>query len=145
MLTDLGCLAARRPVPLDASRHAGVACLPWPAWRVLRTPPGPGDLPDIRNAPSFGDGCVVNMAGPCVLAFVPRFVDPGRATLPRFLAPGAVIAAGEFAASGAVGARSGRIARLAAWTPWDGRALRILSASVFAALALRLVPEGRRT
>ena len=143
----LGYLVARHPVLFDVIRYAGVAYLLWLAWKALRAPPGLGEIPDIRGARAFRDGFVVNMTNPKValfiLAFVPQFVDPGRAALPQFLVLGAVIAVGGFAANGAVGAFSGRIARLSARTPGVGQALRILSATVFAALALRLVLEGR--
>ena len=144
----LGYLVAQHPILFDVIRYAGVAYLLWLAWKALRTPLGARDMPDIRHARAFGDGLIVNLTNPKVvlfiLAFVPQFVDPGRAVLPQFLILGAVIAVGGFIINGAVGAFSGRIANLMARTPTVGQVLRILSASIFATLALRLVLEGRR-
>ncbi|MYH59289.1 MAG: LysE family translocator [Boseongicola sp. SB0675_bin_26] len=144
----LGYLVTQHPILFDVIRYAGVAYLLWLAQKSLRTPLGARDMPDIRHARAFRDGLVVNLTNPKValfiLAFVPQFVDPDRAVLPQFLILGAVIAVGGFVINGAVGAFSGRIANLMARTPTVEQALRILSASIFATLALRLVLEGRR-
>lgn len=150
MLTGLGLgyLVAQHPILFDVIRYAGVAYLLWLAQKTLRTPLGAPDMPDIRPAKAFRDGLIVNLTNPKValfiLSFVPQFVDPGRAILPQFVILGAVIAVGGFIVNGAVGAFSGRIFHLLARTPKVERALRILSASIFATLALRLVLEGRR-
>ena len=144
----LGYLVTQHPILFDVIRHGGVVYLLWLAQKTLRTPLGARDMPDIRHARAFRDGLIVNLTNPKValfiLAFVPQFVDPGRAGLPQFLVLGAVIATGGFIINGAVGAFSGKIARLMARTPKVGQALRVLSASIFAILALRLVQEGRR-
>lgn len=144
----LGYLAARHPILFDVTRYAGVAYLLWLAQKTLRTPLSSRDMPDIRSAKAFTDGLIVNLTNPKValfiLAFVPQFVNPGRAVLPQFLALGAIVATGGFVINGAVGAFSGRIARVTARMPRLEQAFRILSASIFAALALRLVLEGRR-
>ncbi len=144
----LGYLVAQHPILFDVIRFAGVAYLLWLAHKALRTPLGAPDMPDIWPAKAFRDGLIVNLTNPKValfiLAFVPQFVDPGRAVLPQFLILGAVIAVGGFIINGAVGAFSGRIAQLMARTPRVEQALRVLSASIFATLALRLVLEGRR-
>lgn len=144
----LGYLVAQHPILFDVIRYAGVAYLLWLAQKTLRTPLGARDMPDTRHARTFRDGLIVNLTNPkaalFILAFVPQFVDPGRAVLPQFLILGSVIAAGGFVISGAVGAFSGRIARLTTQTPKVGLALRVLSASILTALALRLVLEGRR-
>ena len=144
----LGYLVAQHPILFDVIRYAGVAYLLWLAQKTLRAPLSARDMPDIRSAKAFTDGLVVNLTNPKValfiLAFVPQFVDPGRAVLPQFLALGAIVATGGFVINGAVGAFSGRIARLTARMPRVEQALRILSASIFATLALRLVLEGRR-
>ena len=144
----LGYLVAQHPILFDVIRYAGVVYLLWLALKTLRTPLATRDMPDIRHARAFRDGLVVNLTNPKValfiLAFVPQFVDPGRAVLPQFLMLGAVIAAGGFVINGAVGAFSGKIAHLMARTPKLDQALRVISASIFATLALRLVLEGRR-
>lgn len=144
----LGYLVAQHPILFDVIRYAGVAYLLWLAQKTLRTPISARDIPDIRSAKAFTDGLIVNLTNPKValfiLAFVPQFVDPGRAVLPQFLALGAIVATGGFVINGAVGASSGRIARVTARMPRLEQALRILSASIFATLALRLVLEGRR-
>ena len=144
----LGYLVAQHPILFDVVRYAGVAYLLWLAQKTLRAPLGAPGMPDIRHARAFRDGLIVNLTNPKValfiLAFVPQFVDPGRAVLPQFLILGAVIAVGGFFINGAVGAFSGSIAHLMARTPKVEQAFRILSASIFATLALRLVLEGRR-
>ena len=137
----LGYLVAQHPILFDVIRYAGVAYLLWLAQKTLRIPFSARDMPDIRPAKAFADGLIVNLTNPKValfiLAFVPQFVDPGRTVLPQFLALGAIVAAGGFVVNGAVGAFSGRIARLMARTPRVDQVLRVVSASIFAALALR--------
>ncbi len=144
----LGYLVAQHPILFDVIRHAGAGYLLWLAQKSLRTPLGARDMPRIRPARAFGDALIANLTNPkaalFILAFVPQFVDPGRAVLPQFLALGAVIAIGGMAINGAVGVFSGRIARLTARTPKVEQVLGVLSASIFASLAHRLVLEGRR-
>ena len=144
----LGALVAGAPWAFDAIRWIGVGYLLWLAWKTLRTPIGAGGRPAVRPARAFRDGLVVNLTNPKVilfiLAFVPQFVDPARAVLPQFLVFGAVLALGGFVINGLVGVFSGGLGRALVRNPRAERVLRVVSASVFGALALRLLWEGKR-
>ncbi|MCX7645650.1 MAG: LysE family translocator [Rhodobacteraceae bacterium] len=144
----VGALVARHPAAFDAIRWAGVAYLVWLAWRTLRAPPGAGARSVVRPARAFRDGLVVNLTNPKVilfiLAFVPQFVDPAGPVLAQFLVFGAVIATGGLVINGAVGVFSGGLGRLLARDPRVERGLRLATASLFGALALRLALEARR-
>jgi threonine/homoserine/homoserine lactone efflux protein len=145
----LGALVAAHPAAFDAIRYAGVAYLLWLVWRTLRSPVGAGDRPAVRPSRAFRDGLVVNLTNPKVilfiLAFVPQFVDPARPVLAQFLILGTVIAAGGFAVNGLVGVFAGGIGRQMARDPRIERILRVVTATVFGGLAVRLALEGRRT
>jgi len=144
----LGAVIARAPWAFDAIRWVGVAYLIWLAWRTLTSPIGGGDRPAVRASRAFRDGLIVNLTNPKVilfiLAFVPQFVDPARAVMPQFLVFGAVLALGGFVINGAVGVFSGGLGRALARSARAERGLRYVTATVFGALALRLVLEGRR-
>lgn len=144
----LGALVASAPWAFDTIRWAGVAYLLWLAWRTLRSPLGGAERPAVRPARAFRDGLVVNLTNPKVilfiLAFLPQFVDPARAVLPQFLILGAVLSLGGFVVNGAVGVFSGGLGRMLARNAAVERGLRMASASIFGALALRLALEGRK-
>lgn len=144
----LGALIASAPWAFDAIRWIGVVYLLWLAWRTLRTPIGGGQKPAVHPSRSFRDGLLVNLTNPKVilfiLAFVPQFIDPTRPVLPQFLIFGAVLALGGFAVNGMVGVFSGGIGRALARNTGIERILRVISATVFGGLALRLAIEGRR-
>jgi threonine/homoserine/homoserine lactone efflux protein len=144
----VGALVARHPEAFDAIRWAGVGYLLWLAWRTLRTPIGAADRPAVRPSRAFRDGLIVNLTNPKVilfiLAFVPQFVNPAAPILPQFLVFGAVISAGGFVVNGAVGVFSGGLGRALARSARLERALRLVTATVFGALAVRLMLEGRR-
>ncbi|AZQ69310.1 LysE family translocator [Silicimonas algicola] len=144
----LGALVAAHPAAFDAIRYAGVAYLLWLVWRTLRSPLGAGGGPAVRPSRAFRDGLVVNLTNPKVilfiLAFVPQFVDPARPVLAQFLVLGTVIAAGGFVVNGLVGVFAGGIGRHMARDARIERILRIVTATVFGGLAVRLALEGRR-
>ncbi len=144
----LGWLVAEYPVLFDVIRYLGVVYLLGLAWRTLTAPPLTSDAPAVRPARAFRDGLIVNLTNPKVilfiLAFVPQFVDPTRAVLPQFLIFGAVIAFGGFFINGAVGVFAGGIGQHMARNPRFETALRWITASIFGALALRLILEGKR-
>lgn len=143
----LGALVAAYPVAFDVIRYVGVAYLIWLAWRTLRSPLTTTEGPDIRASRAFRDGLLVNLTNPKVilfiLAFVPQFVDPARPVLPQFLIYGSVIALGGFFVNGAVGVFAGGIGRQLARNPRIERVLRIVTSTIFGALALRLALEKR--
>jgi len=144
----VGALVARHPAAFDAIRWAGVAYLLWLAWRTLSTPHGVSGRPAVRPARAFRDGLVVNLTNPKVilfiLAFVPQFVDPAGPVPAQFLVLGSVIALGGFVINGAVGVFSGGLGRVLARDPRVERGLRLVTASLFGALALRLALEARK-
>lgn len=144
----LGAAIAGAPWAFDAIRWGGVAYLLWLAWRTLRTPVGAAERPPVRPARAFRDGLIVNLTNPKVilfiLAFVPQFVDPARPVLPQFLVLGAVLALGGFVINGAVGVFSGGLGRAFARSAALERGLRIASASIFGALAVKLALEARK-
>lgn len=140
----LGAAIAAAPGSFDLIRWIGVAYLLWLAVSVLRNA---GDLPSL-GVPALGlraavlRGFLVNLTNPkvilFVLAFVPQFVDPARPVLLQFLILGGVIALGGFIINGIVGAGAGRLGRRMTRTPAIRRWLDRISATIFAALALRL-------
>ena len=144
----LGALIASAPWAFDMIRWIGVAYLVWLAWRTLRTPLGGGTRPAVHPSRAFRDGLFVNLTNPKVilfiLAFVPQFIDPTRPVLPQFLIFGAVLALGGFVVNGMVGVFSGGIGRALAGNARVEQILRVVSATVFGGLALRLAIEGRR-
>ena len=144
----LGWLVADYPVLFDVIRYAGVAYLVWLAWRTLRSPLGQSESAPVHPARAFRDGLVVNLTNPKVilfiLAFLPQFVDPTRAVLPQFLIFGAMIAGFGFFINSAVGVFAGGIGQHMAKNPRIELALRWITASIFGALALRLILEGKR-
>ena len=134
----VGGLVAAHPEALLAIRWLGAAYLLYMAWGILRAETAG---PDMRPARPFRDGLLVNLTNPKVilfiLAFVPQFVTPDRAVLPQFLVMGAVLSLGGFVVNGVAGMLAGLVqARLAgAGGAWARR----IAATIFAALALRLV------
>ncbi|MGX0975988.1 threonine/homoserine/homoserine lactone efflux protein [Roseovarius sp. MBR-51] len=143
-LAGLGLAAAiaAQPVVLDVIRWLGVGYLLWLAWGALRMGPMRPDAPVLGVARAFREGMMVNLLNPkvilFVLAFVPQFIDPGRAILPQFLIFGLVLAVGGFVINGAVGVFAGGLGRRLTTSPRFARGLGIASATIFTALAARL-------
>lgn len=136
----LGALVATVPVAFEVIRWVGVAYLIWLAVQTLRQSGQAGDVPAKSPRRAFRAGLVVNLTNPkvilFVLAFVPQFVVPeAGSVLGQFLIFGAVLSLGGFIINGAVGVfASGAGRRLAQ----GSRVLDWITASVFAALAVRL-------
>ncbi len=143
----LGVLIQGMPFLFDVIRYAGVAYLLWLAWRTLRTPLN-GHQPQVYPARAFRDALIVNLTNPKVilfiLAFLPQFVDPARPVLPQFLLLGVVIAAGGFVINGLVGVFAGGVGQRMTQSRRFDQILRVLSATIFGALAIRLLLEGKR-
>ncbi len=139
----LGALVATSPWLFDAIRWGGVAYLVWLAISAVRHGAVAPDVPQIRPSRAFREALIVNLTNPkvilFVLAFVPQFVDPERGPiLTQFLLFGLILSAGGLIVNGAVGVFAGGIGRGIARSPRFGVILGWVSASVFAALALRL-------
>ena len=138
----LGAAVAAAPWLFEVIRWVGVGYLLWLAWATLRAGPLRTDLPAVRPGRAFREGLVVNLTNPkvilFVLAFVPQFVDPGRAILPQFSIFGVVLAFGGLMVNGVVGVFAGgigvRMARTPQITLWLGR----VTAAIFLGLAVRL-------
>ena len=144
----LGWLVTEYPILFDVIRYAGVAYLIWLAWRTFTSPLGATDSPPVHPARAFRDGLIVNLTNPKVilfiLAFVPQFVDPTAAVLPQFLAFGAMIAIFGFFINAAVGVFAGGIGQHMAKNPRFEAVLRWITATIFGALAFRLLLEDKR-
>ncbi|QBF33550.1 threonine transporter RhtB [Thalassococcus sp. S3] len=143
----LGALVAAAPWLFGVIRWLGVAYLLWLAWKTLNTPLTQGGRA-VRPSRAFRDGLIVNMSNPAVilfiLAFIPQFVDPARAILPQFMLFGGIIAILGFAVKAAVGLTAGGIGAALTRNPTIERGLRILSATVFGALAARVALSAGR-
>ncbi len=139
----LGALVGASPWLFDAIRWVGICYLLWLAVQAVRHGAVAPDLPQVHPSRAFREALVVNLTNPkvilFVLAFLPQFVDPGRgAILPQFLVLGLILSTGGLIVNGLVGVFAGGIGRRLARSPRFGLWLGWVSASVFAALALRL-------
>ncbi|WP_299281064.1 LysE family translocator [uncultured Tateyamaria sp.] len=135
----LGAVVAALPWAFEAIRWVGVAYLLWLAAQTLRSTVKAA-VPTTTPRRAFRSGLFVNLTNPkvilFVLAFVPQFVDPAAGpVLGQFLIFGAMLALGGFVINGAVGVFAGGIGQQLAR---GSRVLDWISASVFAALAVRL-------
>lgn len=144
----LGAVVAVAPWLFGVIRWLGVAYLLYLAWKTLNTRLD-AKGPAVRPARAFRDGLIVNLSNPAVilfiLAFIPQFVDPGRAILPQFIVYGAVIALLGFVVKSIVGLTAGGLGAALARNPVLEKALRWLSATVFGALALRMAATAGRS
>jgi threonine/homoserine/homoserine lactone efflux protein len=143
----LAALVAAWPAAFETIRWVGVAFLLWVAWRALRDPLAAGPSAPIRPARAFRDGMLCNLTNPKValfmLAFLPQFVRPQGDVLQQFLALGLIISVGGLMVNGSVGAFAGGIGRRLTASPVLERALRVVTATLFGALALRLAFDRR--
>ncbi|MFZ7093319.1 LysE family translocator [Primorskyibacter sp. 2E233] len=144
----LSALLATMPGAFEVIRWAGVAYLLWLAVRTLLSPFGGPDVAGLSAARAFSQGFVVNLTNPKVilfiLAFVPQFVDPTRAILPQFLVFGAALSLGGLIVNGLVGQFAGHLRGALSGGTMVEKALRYVSATLFAGLALRLAISTAR-
>jgi threonine/homoserine/homoserine lactone efflux protein len=148
LLAGLGMAALLRAQPLlfDLFRGAGAAYLAWLGYRRLRAP---GLAPAGRRAPptawfSYRRGFVSNLLNPKVLAFiavfVTQFVTPGMAPVAlQFLVYGAIIAGMGFGFDALLALLCGGVGRMLLERPLFQRCANWVMASVYLALALRLL------
>lgn len=138
----LGAAVAAMPWLFDVIRWVGVAYLLWLALGALKGGAVTSDIPPVRPSRAFRQGLIVNLTNPkvilFVLAFLPQFTDPARPLLPQFLALGVVMSLGGLLVNGAVGLGAGGIGRRLVGSARFTRWLGWVSASIFAALAVRL-------
>lgn len=135
----LGALVAAVPLAFEVIRWVGVAYLLWLAMQTLRRSASTSAATVVPRR-AFRAGLLVNLTNPkvilFVLAFVPQFVSPEAGpVLVQFLIFGSLLAIGGFVINGAVGVFAGGAGQRLAQ---GSRVLDYISASVFAALAVRL-------
>lgn len=144
----LDAVVAAAPWVFGVVRWLGVAYLLWLAIKTLRQPLVGENTRPVRPSRAFRDGAIVNLSNPSVilfiLALIPQFVDPSLAILPQFLIMGGTIAVLGFVVKSVVGVSAGGLGRALASSPRIERALRITTASIFGALALRIALTGAR-
>ncbi|MEV7808014.1 LysE family transporter [Microbispora sp. NPDC088329] len=105
---------------------------------------GPPTGPDPRRLRAFWQGMVTNLLNPKVIlfniAFLPQFVNPalGHFTV-QFLVLGLPLVLLGLGVDATVGALTGRLAALLRRSRRFARGLNVVSGSVFAVLAVRLV------
>jgi len=147
----LSALLVAVPMAYDIVRVAGACYLAWLAWQTWRTSP-PVASNVTESQPYFAiwrDGAATGILNPKValfqLSLFPQFVDPAHGSvLMQSLVLGAtqlvVLAANDSAwVLGASRVRT-MIGKRPAWDAWSRRLL----AGIFAALAARLLSDGRR-
>ncbi|MEP1610874.1 MAG: LysE family translocator [Roseobacter sp.] len=136
----LSALLANSPVAFDVIRWAGVAYLLWLAYQSLTATPPNFETPRVRSSQAFKNGLLVNLTNPKVilfiLAFIPQFVRPDAGPiLFQFFVFGAIVGVGGLAINGIVGMGVGKFSQRLAR---HARALNVLTAGIFTALAMRI-------
>jgi threonine/homoserine/homoserine lactone efflux protein len=139
----LGAIIAAFPWIFDVIRWIGVAYLLYLAVTALRASTQSGETVRLTSAQAFRQGYFVNLSNPkvilFVLAFVPQFVDPTQGSvLLQFIMFGGIIAFGGFWVNGLVGAFAGGLGQAMAGSEKFQRGIGYETATIFAALALRL-------
>ncbi|KAB8174522.1 LysE family translocator [Microbispora catharanthi] len=149
-MSGLSALFAHLPVLYHVLRWAGAAYLVYLAVKAFRDhgTDGAGEVtltgPDPRRLRAFWHGMVTNLLNPKVIlfniAFLPQFVNPslGHVAI-QFLILGLTLVLLGLGVDATVGALAGRLAALLRRSRRFARGLNIVSGSVFAALAVRLV------
>lgn len=139
-------LSEHVPGALDVIRWLGAGYLLWLAWQSLRRPSRrTGAEPSAGR--QIGAGIFVGLTNPqgagVVLTLLPQFIDPARNVFTQSLVLGLVLSLTAFFVNATFGllAANARVAVLS--RPMFARALRLLSAGIFGALALRLVAGHR--
>ena len=144
----LGAVVAALPWLFDMIRWMGVTYLLYLAWGAVRNEAFSGCATAKPAHFAFRAGMVVNLTNPkvilVVLAFIPQFVNPERASvLLQFLIFGAIIALSGFVVNGLVGIfASGAGGRLIS-NPRVSHLMGRVTGGIFAALAVRLAVMER--
>ncbi|MDL5202945.1 LysE family translocator [Streptomyces sp. ALI-76-A] len=143
----LSALFLALPTLYHVLRWAGAAYLLYLAVKAFRDRSVPGEEGEPAGAGmrrAFWQGAVTNLLNPKVIlfnvAFLPQFVDPSLGHVRgQFLLLGATIVVMGFLWDGFVGLLAGRLAGLLRRSTRVNRALNVVSGTVFAGLAVRLV------
>jgi len=149
----LGALIGAAPQALAAVRIAGALFLLYLAvatWRSSRAEPRREEVPRRSLRRTYLMATLTNLANPKVilfyLAFVPQFVGTGPGTWPvtaQLLLLGLVFIVIGLAVDGTAGLLSGALSERITARPGIRRWMERASATVFAALAVRLVADSR--
>jgi threonine/homoserine/homoserine lactone efflux protein len=143
----LSALFLTLPTLYQVLRWAGAAYLLYLAVKAFRDRSAPGEAEAASGAGmrrAFWQGAVTNLLNPKVIlfnvAFLPQFVDPSLGHVRgQFLLLGITIVLMGFLWDGFVGLLSGRLAALFRRSARVNRALNVISGTVFAGLAVRLL------
>ncbi len=149
----LAALVAASPWTFDAIRYAGAAYLIWMAVQMIRTPPTFGDGGTSTSqslGASFRQGLLTNLANPkvivFVLAFLPQFVDPARASIGlQIFLLGILFGTTGTLILCAVALMGGRLRGLFAHHPLAPKLLGWVSGTLLGGLAIGLLLAGKRT
>ncbi|MFK3772267.1 LysE family translocator [Pseudomonas sp. NPDC089406] len=151
----LGITALVMAVPLayDALRIAGALYLLYLAWQALR--PGGRSPFQVRDLPAdsprrlFGMGLLTSLLNPKIavmyLSLMPQFIEPGHGSvLSQSLVLGCTQIAVSVTVNALIAVMAGSIAVFLAGRPFWQQVQRWLMGTVLAALAVRMLAEGRR-
>lgn len=141
----LGAVIASFPAAFGAIRFLGAAYLIVLAVQMLRTPQvAPKGTPPRPPARAFRDGLLVNLSNPKIvlffLALMPHFIQPAAGPVwAQFLTLAALLCLSGFIVNGVIGHGAGRLSAAFQRSRAAARGVRIVTASIFAGLAAKLL------
>lgn len=154
----LAAVVATSPMLFTALKLCGAAYLVYLAWGAWHAPVSveesarvqeQRDVLTLRSAMGWvGKGVVMNLSNPKVLifflAFLPQFTDPARGSVPvQIMVLGSVFMAAAWLVFGSIACFSGLFGQILQRSARAQRWLNRIAATVFGALALRLVMVQR--
>ncbi len=154
----LAAVVATSPMLFTALKLCGAAYLAYLAWGAWHAPASveesaraqeQRDVLTLRSAMGWvGKGVVMNLTNPKVLifflAFLPQFTDPARGSVPvQIMVLGSVFMAAAWLVFGSIACFSGLFGQILQRSARAQRWLNRIAATVFGALALRLVMVQR--
>ena len=154
----LAAVVAASPMLFTALKVCGAAYLLYMAWGAWRAPVEISetaqaqvqrDVLTLQSALGWiGRGVVMNLTNPKVLifflAFLPQFADPARGSVPvQIMVLGCVFMASAWLVFGSIACFSGLFGQILQRSARAQRWLNRIAATVFGALALRLVMVQR--
>ena len=154
----LAAVVATSPMLFTALKLCGAAYLAYLAWGAWHAPVSveesaraqeQRDVLTLRSAMGWvGRGVVMNLTNPKVLifflAFLPQFADPARGSVPvQVMVLGSVFMAAAWLVFGSIACFSGLFGQILQRSVRAQRWLNRIAATVFGALALRLVMVQR--
>ena len=158
MALGLAAVVATSPMLFTVLKLCGAAYLAYLAWGAWHAPVSveesaraqeQRDVLTLRSAMGWvGRGVVMNLTNPKVLifflAFLPQFADPARGSVPvQIMVLGSVFMAAAWLVFGSIACFSGLFGQILQRSVRAQRWLNRIAATVFGALALRLVMVQR--